>query len=51
MQPQNPARQDAGDLVEPVLRLHVRRVDRVQAQRHCALLPEMLTVTVRGWPR
>ncbi len=43
MQPQNPAGQDAGDLVKALLRRHVRRVGRVGAQRHRALLPEMLT--------
>lgn len=43
MQPQNPAGQDAGNLVEALLRGHVRRVGRIGAQRHRALLPEMLT--------
>jgi hypothetical protein len=56
MQPQNPAGQDAGDLVEPIGGTHVRRLRRVigergfdpgvrvvEAQRHRALPSEMLT--------
>jgi DNA-binding NarL/FixJ family response regulator len=46
MQARNPAGQDARDPFEAPLRRHVRRVRRVGAQRHRALLPEMLT---RPW--
>jgi len=46
MQAQNPAGEDARDLLRPLVRRHIRRVRRVGAQRHRALLPEMLT---RPW--
>ena len=50
--PQDGAGEDARDLVKSGLGFHVRRLCGIHsaawAQRHRALLPEMLTVTVRG---
>jgi len=54
MQSQDPARDDARELVAALLRRHVFGVAWVgvvvQAQRHRALPSELLTWTVRGRP-
>lgn len=48
MQPQNPAGDDARDLIEAILPSHARWFSGVKAQRHRTLPSELLTVAVGG---